>query len=159
MDKKDVYENLTYSMKRKTYKIIECKNDIIEYQRQYKNYSTNIKICTKFIIISSLIIFAQLMNTNSLDLKRLLLLFIGFIIGYLFYKYYYNLNKKNLAELEKTKNIYENLRQDNILSLDNEYHYEFCNHSQPCICKEQYVIYMDNKENINLIFKDKNLID
>jgi hypothetical protein len=145
MSEEKIFNNLTYSMKKKT-------SEIISLKEKYDNYRIiDINIAVAFIIITiSVASLVYQFNTNPYILKNYifpLFLFAG-SSGYL---YYYYIRKQEQKEI--IRDAYNKLRLDMILNIDNQFLFEFCNHNQKCKCKELYIKYMNSKYNIDLIFK------
>lgn len=132
-------------MKEKTNRIISLKESYDNYQI----FDNNIILSALIALISTLsLIYKVRLNPYLVSNYSIQLLLIIASIGYLYAHY----NSK-VIKRENIKDTFDKLRIDMISSIDTQFNYEFCNHNQKCKCKEQYIKYMKDKYDIDLIFK------
>jgi hypothetical protein len=154
----DVIDKLTFSMKEKTKKIRNRKNELDYYKINYIYYFIYLIVIIIFLIqIDKYLSFyfketVKIFSYISLSLTNISELnfsitFDIIILLYIFYKVYL-INK---GKKKKLKENYEKLRIEIIdyLNLD----IKICLCDKPCNCREEYYMLM-NTLNINLSYKN-----
>jgi len=141
----DILKNLTYSMQERTKKIIGLK---YEYN-SFKVIDFNLYVVIVLLIVSICSLALQ-SNSSNISINNYVVPIVITIgcSGYFYARYNSRIKKK-----DKLKENYDNLRKDMISCIDNQFHFEFCNHNQKCKCREEYIKYMKSNYDIDLIFK------
>ncbi|MDU1442422.1 MAG: hypothetical protein E6916_02780 [Clostridium cochlearium] len=139
--------NLSYTMEKKTNKILELKHQLNNTRSNLIIPCGLIGISVCYLILAhnryadyASFIFTSTNSTISklkiLDFGIIMLLIISYI-----------LLRSKIAKYNNLKKSYEILRKDIIHAIDSE----FCNCSEKCTCKDTYIKYMED-QGIDLIF-------
>ncbi|AKA72025.1 hypothetical protein [Clostridium scatologenes] len=133
--------NLSYTMKKKTEKLLKLKNELDNKKGQLILSSGFTGMLVVYVGLSNDRYFdyaAATFNPSipqiyGLEFFDLVLLVLTLISGFILYN---ELNKFN-----KLKSSYESLKQNIKESINSD----FCNCSTTCHCKDNYIIFMESK--------------